>query len=203
MGVTYFKRYRMEIDLSAEDAGDPESAAALGRSNLNGYHDPLPEDYFLVAWDPVLLDAHVDVKYRSFCLEIDANVFPCLGARDGCFRLMWEISHRDNFVPESTWLMGYHPPGRRLVEYCGTVQGLRDRHGLGAVQNLGVTPEHRGRGLGAHLLQAALYGFCQHRLPRAFLEVTARNESALRLYERLGFRRTRIVYKAVDVAAPV
>ncbi len=197
MGVTYFKRFRMEIELPGPASGKGEISGALLRtSSLSA----LPEDYFLVAWDPVLLESHVDVKYRSFCLEIDANVFPCLGDREGCRRLMCEITSRDGFVPEATWLMGHRPLGSREVEYCGTVQGLCDRHGLGAVQNLGVTPHHRGRGLGAHLLLAALEGFQRRRLPRAFLEVTAQNEGALRLYERLGFRKARTVYKAVDVA---
>jgi ribosomal protein S18 acetylase RimI-like enzyme len=186
--VIYCKRYRMEIDLSA--LGDVPRFTSFN----------LPDDYFFVAWDPALLEAHAETKYRSFCLEIDANVFPCLGDRDGCRRLMWEMSNRDNFLPSATWLIGYRPVGGRRVEYCGTVQGLRDRFGLGAVQNLGVAPEHRGRGLGVRLLHAALEGFRQHRLPRASLEVTAHNDGALRLYERLGFRKTRTVYKAVEVA---
>jgi len=37
-------------------------------------------------------------------------------------------------------------------------------------------------------------------LPRAFLEVTAENVGAIRLYQRLGFRNVRTVYKAVEVA---
>jgi ribosomal protein S18 acetylase RimI-like enzyme len=199
MGVTYFKRFRMEIDLTAPRGGDGRSAGAdfSDRARFDG---ALPDNYFFIGWDPVLLDAHVDVKFRSFHFEIDAHVFPCLAERGGCRRLMWDISHRDGFLPEATWLIGHRPVGRRDVEYCGTVQGIRDRFGWGSVQNLGVTPEHRGRGLGSHLLAAALAGFRRHRLERAFLEVTAQNEGALRLYQRLGFRKTRTVYKAVEVA---
>src|SRR5690606_40098254 len=105
-----------------------------------------------------------------------------LAIRGGCQRVLWDGSRRDGFIPEATWLVRYRPIGRRHIEYCGTVQGLRDRHGLGAVQNLGVTPEHRGRGIGAHLLLAALEGFRWRRISRAFLEVTAQNEGAVRLY---------------------
>ena len=198
MGVTYFKRFRMEIDL-APPCGAEEGEGRYDPAIILSL-PPLPDNYFLVGWDPVLLDAHIDVKYRSFCFEIDANVFPCLGDRDGCRRLMGEISRREGFLPEATWLVGYRPSGRRQAEYCGTVQGLRDRHGLGAVQNLGIVPEHRGRGLGAHLLRAALDGFRRCELQRAFLEVTAQNECAVRLYQRLGFRKARTVYKAVEMA---
>ena len=39
-----------------------------------------------------------------------------------------------------------------------------------------------------------------HRLGRAFLEVTAQNDGAVRLYRRLGFRRRKTLYKAVETA---
>jgi len=92
-------------------------------------------------------------------------------------------------------LMGDSEP----LEYCGTIQGMRDRSGMGAVQNLGIVPGHRGRGLGTALLHSALAGFGQAGLTKAFLEVTAQNDGAIKLYRRLGFRRARTVYKAVEV----
>ena len=56
-------------------------------------------------------------------------------------------------------------------------------------------------GLGELLLRRALEGFQQAGLPRVYLEVTADNTIAIRLYERLGFRRARTSYKAVGAAA--
>lgn len=184
MGLTYFKRYRLEISLTGTLFDCPA----------------LPAGYSFVAWEPGLLSVHADTKYRSFCYEIDANVFPCLGERDGCRRLMDEITRRDNFVPEATWLLAHRVPGQTTSDYCGTIQGLHDRHGYGAVQNLGVTPLHRSRGLGTALLRQALQGFRSVGLRRAYLEVTAQNTGAIRLYMALGFRRVKTVYKAVEVA---
>jgi len=77
---------------------------------------------------------------------------------------------------------------------------VRERSGLGAIQNLGITPPHRGRGLGRALLLQALHGFRRAGLGRAFLEVTAQNEGAIRLYRRLGFRCRKTLYKAVDTS---
>lgn len=181
MGLTYFKRFRMEID--------------LGRATLPA---TLPAGYWFAEWDPSLLTSHAEAKYHSFRSEIDSNVFPCLGEYDGCLRLMHEISHKDGFLPGATWLIVTRGESGQLVN-CGTIQGIRDRTGMGAVQNLGVVPEHRGRGLGGMLLLKAIEGFRAAGLRRAFLEVTAQNEGAVRLYRRIGFYKARTVYKAVEL----
>ncbi len=184
MGMTYFQRYRMEIDLRGPLFTPPA----------------LPRGYRLTPWRDALLAAHAEAKYHSFCFEIDANVFPCLGDREGCHRLMREIARREGFLPMATWLLECHVEGAKQPEYCGTIQGVRDSRDFGAIQNLGITPAHRGRGLGTHLLHRALCGFQQAGLQQAYLEVTAQNLGAVRLYQRLGFSKVKTVYKAADVA---
>jgi ribosomal protein S18 acetylase RimI-like enzyme len=184
MPITYFKRYRMEFD------GDRPLFAS----------PPVPGDYRLYAWSSALFDAHVDAKFHSFRQEIDANVFPCFLEREGCERLMREITQRHGFVPQATWLLSHEPRQHARPEPCGTVQGLIDDSGLGALQNLGVAPQHRGRGLGSLLLHRALEGFRAAGIERVYLEVTAQNLGAVRLYQRLGFRKVRTVYKAAEVA---
>lgn len=184
MSLTYFKRYRMEIDLRGRTWGEL----------------PLAEGYRFVPWEPGLLATHARTKYHSFREELDSQVFPCLGEADGCQRLMVEISQKEGFLPGATWLVALDWRAGYPPEFCGTIQGIRDRTGYGAVQNLGVVPEHRSRGLGAALLLRALQGFQEAGLQRAFLEVTAQNSGAIRLYQALGFAKARTVYKAVEVA---
>jgi len=184
MAVTYFKRYRMELRLEGPPPTEP----------------PLPEWYSLVPWSPALIDAHAKAKYRSFCTEIDANIFPCLGDPQGCTGLMTDIARRRGFMGEATWLLQHHPPSAARPEYCGTVQGVRNRAGNGSIQNIGVAPQHRGKKLGSVLLVRAVRGFQTAGLRRATLEVTARNTSAIAMYERFGFRIVRTVYKAAEVA---
>jgi ribosomal protein S18 acetylase RimI-like enzyme len=184
MDLTYFKRYRMEIELA--DRGLPPA--------------PPPEGYHFVPWDDSLLEAFAEAKYLSFRSEIDANVFPCLGELAGCRRLMSEIARKPGFLPEATWLAVCSPADGRRPEYCGTVQGIRDRAGLGAIQNLGIAPAHRDIGLGTSLLYRALEGFRRAGLSRVYLEVTAQNDGAIRLYRRLGFTLVKTVFKAVEVA---
>ena len=182
MSVSYFKRFRMEFDLR-------------GRRSIPVF---VPQGYRLLAWQPELLHDHAEAKYLSFRNEIDADVFECLADLDGCQRLMNEISLKDGFLPEATWLALYTSGGD--VECCGTIQGIRATHKYGAIQNVGVTPAHRGRGIGSALIYAALAGFQQVGLPRVYLEVTAQNDAAVKLYNRLGFRRTKTLFKAVELA---
>jgi GNAT superfamily N-acetyltransferase len=184
MGITYFKRYRMEFNLIANWPNLPVLQAG----------------YALHAWQPSLFDSHVEVKFRSFRYEIDANLFPCFHDREGCEHLMREITQRESFLPGTTWLVTYQPQSNVRPEPCGTIQGLIDGSGLGAVQNVGVIPAHRGHGLGSWLLYYALTGFRAAGLERVYLEVTAQNLGAVRLYQRLGWRKVRTVYKAADVA---
>jgi ribosomal protein S18 acetylase RimI-like enzyme len=166
----------MEMDLSAELPAILE----------------LPADYTWLPWDDALLEAHGDVKHQCFHHELDGIIFPSLSNRAGCTRLMREIRSRAGFCPEATWLLAYG------TLHVGTVQGIADRAGCGGIQNLGVIPEHRKKGLGAALLLQALHGFRRAGLTKATLEVTAQNEFAIRVYRRIGFRFRKTIYKTVE-----
>jgi ribosomal protein S18 acetylase RimI-like enzyme len=181
-GVTYFKRYRMEIDLRGRNL-----AARL------------PPGYLALPWDAGLLSAHGQTKYESFRGEIDSNLFPCLSTAEGCERLMRELAAKDSFLPEATWLLEFCGAGIGRREFCGTIQGLRLDARRGGIQNVGVTRFHRGRGLGEQLLLLSLAGFQHVGLRKVALEVTAENTSATKLYERCGFRRIKTLYKAIEV----
>jgi ribosomal protein S18 acetylase RimI-like enzyme len=183
MSVTYVKRYRMEADLTRRTIAPAR----------------LPAGYRLVAWSPELLEAHAEVKYLSFHDEVDAGIFPSLSTPDGCQQLMQGITSGTAFTPEATWLIeATDRDGRR--EPCATIQGIKLDHRFGSIQNVGVVPYHRGQGLGAALVTAALIGFQQVGLERAYLEVTVQNVGAVRLYQRLGFRRSKTIYKSVELA---
>ena len=73
-----------------------------------------------------------------------------------------------------------------------------NRAGFGSIQNVGIVPAARGLGLGSSLIGEALAGFRDAGIRRATLEVTAENTAAIRLYHRLGFRRTKTLYKNVE-----
>ena len=185
MSTWYFKRFLMEIPLATRDVGWPE----------------LPAGYQFLSWDPVLMDLHAEVKHRAFCDEVDAHVFSCFNDLDGCRRLMYEIARKRGFLAEATWLIAYTDPVSRQREYCGTIQGIC-QNSSGNIQNVGIVPEHRGLGLGKCLLLQAFQGFRHAGMHRVTLEVTVDNAAAVRLYQNVGFRIVRTLFKSAEVQCP-
>jgi ribosomal protein S18 acetylase RimI-like enzyme len=181
-GMPYVRRYRMEIDLATMR----DSAAVL------------PEGYLWLAWHPSLMQRHASAKFHSFHDEIDSRVFPCLGSLHGCHRLMQEISRQETFLPSATWLITQDADVRSGMLDCGTIQGLAHTAAIGAVQNVGVHPDHRGLGLGRALVLKALEGFRNAGLRRVYLEVTGDNSPAVELYRSVGFEHARTMYKVVE-----
>ena len=62
----------------------------------------------------------------------------------------------------------------------------------GVLHDVIVDPEHRGRGVGRLLLDAALEFLRARGAPRVVLSTAERNEAAQRLFASVGFRRTMI-----------
>ncbi len=180
--LQYFKRYRMEIDLTQVSVPAPT----------------LPEGYHWNEWDEADVERHAMTKHRSFRDELDSEVFSSLGEYYGCLRLMREISQQDNFLAPATWLI-VHREANGLPQDCGTIQGLSQSELVGSIQNVGVVPEHRGLGLGRALVLKALEGFSLARHKRVVLEVTANNQTAVTLYRNIGFRTIRTMYRASPV----
>lgn len=57
----------------------------------------------------------------------------------------------------------------------------------GHVVSVAVLDEHRGKGLGKALMQEATSGLIAKKADEIYLEVRISNESAVKMYERLGF----------------
>ncbi|MBX3439581.1 MAG: N-acetyltransferase, partial [Planctomycetaceae bacterium] len=136
MPTTHFKRLRMEINLRRADLPEPV----------------LPDGYAWREWHPVLADAHAEAKWASFQGAVDTLLFPCLSSLPGCRRLIRDISLRRGFVSQATWLIVLPETEFRPLTPCATIQGVAQRWWTGAIQNVGVVPEHRGLGLGKALL---------------------------------------------------
>ncbi|MBM81325.1 MAG: N-acetyltransferase [Planctomycetaceae bacterium] len=172
----------MELDFQESVLAEPE----------------LPDEYFCLPWSQALADRHAMVKFASFQSEIDSQVFRSLSEITGCRRLVEDITTQKAFLPETTWLVSYCPSTGGEYQDCATIQGVKQTSVMGAIQNVGVIPEHRGMGIGRALVLQSLQGFRDAGMRRVYLEVTAQNKAAVNLYRSIGFRLTRTMYKAAD-----
>ena len=88
------------------------------------------------------------------------------------------------------------------VDYIGDDARQRELKSSGLYLGAEWSENYAGTcGVGTCLIERSLAGFRMHGLGRVALEVTADNASAVRLYQRLGFRRVRTVYKVVEPPA--
>ncbi|MBL7066093.1 MAG: GNAT family N-acetyltransferase [Anaerolineae bacterium] len=76
----------------------------------------------------------------------------------------------------------------RLVAAAGT-HLVSPTYGVAAVGNIFTHPDYRGRGYGTATTSAVLSELVQHGIRDVVLNVDQKNESAIRIYERLGFER--------------
>jgi len=176
----FFKRFRMQVEL-------PRVLPERSPDTIVQWHP----------WHSKWCGLDALAKWESFRWEMDGNVFPCLADREGCRQLMRDIVSKLNFVPEATWLAttGEDPLDPTTLNPIGTIQGLRTGPVHGAIQNIGVAPEWRGKGIGRELIRRALLGFQETGCKTVSLEVTVHNLAAIRLYQSVGFVNKETVFK--------
>lgn len=83
-------------------------------------------------------------------------------------------------------VLGYTYAGIEGYDYMAL------RGPAGAIYDIIVDPEYRGRGIGRLLLRAALDFLKARRAPRVVLSTASQNEAAQRLFTSMGFRPTMI-----------
>lgn len=90
------------------------------------------------------------------------------------------VAERDGRV------LGYTYAGVEGVDYMSL------RGPAGVLYDIVVDPAHRDQGIGRMLLDATLAALERKGAPRVVLSTAERNETAQRLFEHAGFRRTMI-----------
>ncbi|MHA1590679.1 MAG: ribosomal protein S18-alanine N-acetyltransferase [Candidatus Njordarchaeales archaeon] len=78
-------------------------------------------------------------------------------------------------------------------QVLGYVAGRIEYNRLGHVITIAVHPEWRRRGIGTKLMLYIMKLFREYGCERVYLEVRVSNLEAIRLYEKLGFRITRLL----------
>lgn len=102
-----------------------------------------------------------------------------------CFSDPWSEASVQSEVnnPLSCWLVAID--GSKVIGYIGsqTAAGESD------MMNLAVAPDHRGKGIGASLVNALITELLKRGSSALFLEVRESNLPAIKLYEKLLFQK--------------
>ena len=84
--------------------------------------------------------------------------------------------------------------GQRIADLLRSI--LHEARPVGHLVSIAVAPGYRGKGVGSSLLSETIRVLRDHyRVESVYLEVRVSNAPAIRLYEKFGFKRSRIVRK--------
>ena len=186
--INTFTRYKMQISLDSWKCPQIH----------------LPPGFEMTPWSTNLIHKHGEAIFKSFKDSIDAQYFVTFTQQSRCEDFMRYVANNTGFLPSATWLLRektgsgaarlLHLPG--AYKLAGTIQGLINQEFIGAIQNVGILPEYRGRGLSKLLLYYCLWGYQQAGLKTVQLEVTQTNDVAINLYKKIGFHVTEVIEKA-------
>ena len=131
----------------------------------------------------LLVQLHYDFDHKRF-------LAPTPRTEEGYgFFLGSQLSDKDTIV------LVAEENGEVIGFTYATIEGhdwMSLRGPAGALHDIAVDPAHRGKGVGEKLLGAALEALKALGAPRVVLSTAYQNETAQRLVERAGFRRTMI-----------
>jgi mycothiol synthase len=94
-------------------------------------------------------------------------------------------THMSHFSPEDVLLTG---EGDEVAGYCWTEVTIGMDEQEGRIYMLGVNPAYRRAGLGRRLLLAGLAHLRRKGVSMAMLTVDSENETAINLYQSIGFK---------------
>jgi len=122
-------------------------------------------------------------------LEIDRLSFPAPWTHL-CFKLILKdiffVIEQKVFVIEQKEIIGF-------IVVCLCNLRLRAE-----ILRIAVHPDHRGKGIAKALIETSLQTFSKENVESVELEVNAANRSAVKLYEKFGFKIKRIATFMVD-----
>jgi mycothiol synthase len=180
--------------LSDDDAGEAFLRATGFAHHSTLWEMELPSDAAVAppAWPAGVVARHADLP-----AELDAfiRLFNVAFA-DHATPMQMDVSMwrpEDEPYRDAGDLLVLEEPGREgwFIGFCQTDIGRRPDDGPRAeIWTVGILPEHRGRGLGRELLRWGVQRLRSVSDLAVTLSVNGRNERALGLYEREGFRRT-------------
>jgi ribosomal protein S18 acetylase RimI-like enzyme len=144
----------------------------------------------IVPWSNQLGEDAARVIAAAYQGHIDSQINDQYRSVGGALRFLINIVQFPGcgvfFAPAS-----FAARDRASGSLCGISLASMVAPDVGHITQLCVTPSHRGRRLGYELLRRSMDALAGHGCRSATLTVTSANQTAVRLYESVGFRRRR------------
>lgn len=148
-----------------------------------------PPGFKYERWSPAMARGLAQLVENAYRGHVDGRINDQYRSAEGAKRFLDNISSYPGcgvLQPSASWV---------LIDQEGSAHGLALCTSVaprtGHVAQVCVSPSLRGTGAGYELMRRALTSLSAAGLEEASLTVTAANERALALYQRLGFRTIR------------
>jgi len=141
-------------------------------------------------WTDRVQDEAATVIANAYKGHIDSAINDQYRSPAGARRFLMNIIQFPgcgNFFPPAS-LASVDPETGKL---CGICLASMVDSGVGHITQVCVAPHVRDQGLGYELIRRSLDALAKHGCTKATLTVTATNQAAIALYERMGFQKTR------------
>jgi ribosomal protein S18 acetylase RimI-like enzyme len=145
---------------------------------------------YIEKWSGLYQDAAAHLIAAAYAGHIDGGINDQYRTAAGARRFLHNIVHFPGcglFCPPASYAAFEAASGR----LCGISLASMVSEGCGHITQLCVSPAARGTGIGHELLRQSLLALRDMACRAVTLTVTASNQDAIGLYERMGFRTVR------------
>ncbi len=151
-------------------------------ADVNPVH-PVREEFTEYPFNPALIYSFSNVLWRSFFRSPEVESYPQLRTQSGCRSMVDQLTDLREFLPDASWVVLSNARPVGCVLSCAAPGGV-----FGEIKVLTVTPLHRRRGIGEHLIERAMWNFHERGLMHAVFKINHSNRNAIRFLRSMGFQ---------------
>jgi ribosomal protein S18 acetylase RimI-like enzyme len=144
----------------------------------------------LARWNDRYFEPCAKLIYLAYANHVDGEINDQYRSRNGALKFLKNIillPGCGQFVPGASFVL--HEPGSD--ELVAAVLTSEVAPGVGHTTQICVQPGFQGHGLGRMLMQTSAEALRSMKFGELTLTVTSNNQSAVKLYEKLGFKTIR------------
>ncbi len=166
----------------------------LAQARMTGA--PLSTGLRLEPWDDQFFESCAKLIQLAYVNHVDSEINDQYHSEAGAIRFLKNIivlPGCGQFQPFASFVVRPLASNRLVAAVLTSAVS----HGVGHTTQICVLPGYQGHGLGLRLMEASIRALLSRKFHALSLTVTAANQKAVRVYERLGFRTVKSFAAAV------